>query len=68
MSEWQPIDTAPMDGTAILAYIPDADDPVDIVAYKSDGASGLAWCHARCVDGLEAGHPTHWMPLPVGPL
>ena len=70
--DWQPIDTAPKDGTSILVFIPDAvapfGDQIDIVRYGSDGASGLAWCHARCVDGLESGNPTHWMPLPDAPI
>lgn len=64
---WQPIETAPRDGTDVLAYIPDAYNKIDIVSWQSDGAGGKAWCRARCVDGLEAGQPTRWMPLPAPP-
>jgi hypothetical protein len=64
---WQPIETAPKDGTAIIAFIPGTYNKVDIVAFGSDGNSGEAWCHARCVDGLNAGNPSHWMPLPEPP-
>jgi hypothetical protein len=65
--KWQPIETAPISGESILAFIPDAWEKIDIVAFGSDGASGRAWCHARCVDGLSAGNPSHWMPLPEIP-
>lgn len=65
--EWQPIETAPKDGTEIIVFMPDAYNQIEIVAFSSDGASGEAWCSARCVDGLEAGIPTHWMPLPSPP-
>jgi len=64
---WRDISTAPKDGTAIIAYLPDEYYEVDIVHWDTDGKGGLAWCRARCVDGLSAGDPTHWMPLPPAP-
>jgi hypothetical protein len=51
---WQPIETAPKDGTLVLLYLPD----------------GLMACrrwqdnHWRGWDSEDA---THWMPLPAAP-
>lgn len=64
--EWQPIETAPKDGTAILAYAPDI----------GRGFYGVAqWAHSdpdfpQTVPGWFwpfAIRPTHWMPLPPPP-
>jgi hypothetical protein len=66
MSEWQPIDTAPKDGSRFFAYWPDAH---------------IDWCHwqkaeyEEMPEGWRDGFiyvykdddpkgPTHWMPLP----
>jgi|688.fasta_scaffold36485_15 hypothetical protein len=63
---WQPIETAPRDGTAVMIYAP-ASDPakwaVDLpavvctAAYHED--AGWCVCTVREV--------THWMPLPAAP-
>ena len=75
MNEWQPIETAPRDGTAVLLYgglwdgdasgiYDDGNDRVPLVC----GYRGDVW--AMCdtdfyqVRILE---PTHWMPLPEPP-
>lgn len=58
--QWQPIETAPTDGTRILAYAAAYDDlPAfqTIAAYHPDGG----WC----VDELR--EVTHWKPLGEGP-
>jgi len=56
MTEWQPIETAPRDGTEIIAFDPRADlDPVFLVHYEEYhwyDRGGRIWM------------PTHWMPLP----
>jgi hypothetical protein len=59
MYKWQPIETAPMDGTWFLAYCELSDIPrVVRWADKYDrlpiGESTVCW----------TSRPTHWMPLP----
>lgn len=62
---WQPIDTAPKDGTEIVVFAPGNRDgfpePLpDIVSLCAwHGDAGF------CVDELR--QPTHWMPLPAPP-
>lgn len=68
MSEWQPISTAPKDGTRVLVY------PTLTVAmwrsYRNDGddagwSDGLvkSWAYEEITE-LE---PTHWQSLPAPP-
>ena len=69
MSEWQPIETAPKDGTKVLlvsnrgqVYIGQYDD--DRWVRKPEPywcIAGMPKTHAR------AQRPTHWMPLPEPP-
>jgi hypothetical protein len=75
-NEWQPIETAPKDGTHIIGY-----DPSDSI-YA--GVKGIHWIpeEKRMFDGHEITRkgywaksvhdccvekPTHWMPLPKPP-
>ena len=70
MSEWQPIEAAPRDGTVILAwrFYP--------VAIRWIGGEGWQW-HAVHLGGempllsnaytVNDAHLTHWMPLPEPP-
>ena len=55
--EWQPIETAPKDGTHFLAYEPCGD--MYRAAYHQDGYI-MAFGGQPVVDTPE---PTHWMPL-----
>ena len=63
MSKWQPIETAPTDGTAVLLY-----------PYLDDWANAYVVYGYATLDGewfSEVGRltfePTHWMPLPEPP-
>ena len=60
MSEWQPIETAPKDGTPILT------------AYYDDGKNyrvAPSWWnkHLPCWYGYGRIQPSYWMPLPAPP-
>lgn len=59
---WQPIETAPKDGTEILIYSRYGDQYV--VSY--DDSFNAPW-RVRNEEGLNAHIPTHWMPLPEPP-
>jgi hypothetical protein len=56
---WQPIETAPKDGTSLLVY---SDERI-IAAFWSVPADD--W--AEVVHGYTFYPPTHWMPLPEPP-
>jgi hypothetical protein len=81
MAEWQPIESAPRDGTAILGFGPGRRPPVPaitVVAWDMDraietfGRPGFvalvgAWpAYADSQLDLQS-QPTHWMPLPAAP-
>jgi hypothetical protein len=70
VSEWQPIETAPKDGTVFLGYKMNRFGPQYGACYKLQRTDGEAWCF----NGESGGHkyfpnirPTHWMPLPAAP-
>lgn len=72
--EWQPIETAPRDGTNILIYVPRAAEAGDMatVHWHARGwhASDGAWVSTYGEVGHDewyASDPTHWMPLPPPP-
>ena len=56
--QWQPIETAPKDGTEVVVVDIDGDR---FIASSIDGQN---W-----YDGVfPIYHPTHWMPLPAPPM
>lgn len=64
---WQPIETAPKDGTKILGY-DDGDILVMVFETDQDGAGG--WyieLSERAYTDVPEWTPTHWMPLPEPP-
>ena len=64
MIDWQPIETAPRDGTEFLAT---NGEYRFITAWRpADCRSGFGSIHS-CCGYYEDQKPTHWMPLP-GPL
>lgn len=69
---WQPIETAPKDGTHIdlwaKCWIPDTD------TFIYSRIPNSYWRKADSQGGWKASwavgrdwHPTHWMPIPPGP-
>lgn len=81
--EWQPIATAPQDGTEILGWREDAGvlliwwaAPIDFCTEEElqdidiDSAESCDWFYVDSTSGgrLDGDEaPTHWMPLPKGP-
>lgn len=73
--EWQPIETAPRDGTPILIS-----NGVSVMEARwltecqmGQFVTAPGWQVVECEDGwysigLEADWPTHWMPLPAAPM
>jgi hypothetical protein len=60
MSEWQPIETAPRDGTIFLAF--GRLVGIRMVTWRNH------WNQWQVVPGYhQAKWPTHWMPLPEMP-
>ena len=64
-SEWQPIETAPKDGTRLLGFgnwsHPENEAPVSFAAV-------MAWSAGRWTVSAMAFRATHWMPLPAPPV
>jgi hypothetical protein len=62
--EWQPIETAPKDGTDVLLWVPDG-TYFSLMMTGSYEGEDMGWCdNARGSPGFD---PTHWMPLPPPP-
>ncbi len=67
MSEWQPIETAPKDGTDVLIgwFELPGQKSMTIVFWHS---FRKAWCNTWTLFSANAvSQPTHWMPLPEPP-
>jgi hypothetical protein len=66
VTKWQPIETAPKDGTWFLGYRPDLEvqETIDVwhwdASADTDGAPGF-WVNAA--DSNLDEYPTHWQPL-----
>ena len=62
--EWQPIETAPKDGTAILLSIPGNKNPCAHVGFFHHDTD--QW-RERILGANFVNYPSHWMPLPKPP-
>jgi hypothetical protein len=62
LREWQPIETAPKDGTPVLMFAPDWDRPC-VLAWRIRQGDGR-W-DDDSGDTFQDYQPTHWAPLPV---
>lgn len=60
-SEWQPIETAPRDGTRIRCLV--INDEFILHWEQEDDEYPAGWCD----DDKTDWNPTHWMPLPDAP-
>ena len=60
-ARWQPIETAPRDGTTIWCYWPGI--------YGRQGVGWFVWDEFEewTTTTVHYGYPTHWMPLPAAP-
>ena len=71
--EWQPIETAPKDGTQIDLWSSKGfrvcDVVWDTISYSVDGEDDVdGWTDAGGHGSVEKAGPfTHWMPLPPAP-
>lgn len=70
--QWQPIETAPKDGSSILLYLPAPWDRVELAYWfahwenwQSQGDKPDTVRDEYCGIGSEL--PTHWMPIPSAP-
>ncbi len=63
--QWQPIETAPKDGTEILVYV----EGDMTVAHWCAYISTPQWRDAgdMGLSGMTDVEPSHWMPLPEAP-
>jgi hypothetical protein len=67
MSNWQPIETAPKDGTDILIWNGSWMVTVRWAPPYQYGYWDLVECGTHASDGFLTYDPTHWMPLPSKP-
>lgn len=67
--QWQPIDTAPRDGTAILVYVACVITTAEWKKWEENGRDNGYWDLCESGTFAEDGicYPTHWMPLPERP-
>lgn len=69
-NEWQPIETAPKDGTWILLYKEQELSGIVQVDEWCPSIQTVKWAYDRwceCSGYSAFATPTHWMPLPKPP-
>jgi hypothetical protein len=71
---WQPIETAPRDGTRMLLWVAVNEEPViaawcvSRAPYRFEGwSTGWETASGYDVGYASIGDPTHWRPLPAPP-
>jgi hypothetical protein len=58
---WQPIETAPIDGSHVWCYAPE-------LQFSAFYAGSSGWCYVAPGVPVAPTQPTHWMPLPAAPV
>jgi hypothetical protein len=71
-TNWQPIETAPKDGTFILIYLGDPWNKVEMARWYDTWNNWQTdilpdYPEREEVYGIGSCVPTHWMPLPEAP-
>lgn len=66
--QWQPIETAPKDGTWVLGFRPTSfrEDQIDTWQFVHRSCDPPIWINSADSND-EDEQPTHWMPLPLPP-
>lgn len=65
---WQPIATAPKDGTRVMAYFPNS-KKIRVAWHKKFLLDGCLWaCDLDVNPDRWSDQPTAWMPLPAAPV
>ena len=66
---WQPIETAPKDGSWFLGYWPvhSREDQICTTSWSDDAIDGFMGRFVDNADHLDWLQPSHWMPLPAAP-
>ena len=73
-ARWQPIETAPRDGTRILVLVRAQTYLVSWKEYGTRDGVTTGWCGYDCDEdtwyswGFDDGEPTHWQPVPSPPI
>lgn len=64
--QWQSIESAPKDGTHIMLYYGGYQCPMRVGHWA--GWGGGIWRCSSTGYNILSSDPTHWMPLPPGPV
>lgn len=76
LSQWQPIETAPKDGSPVLLFFPEFKRKIHVGYYlmreiyeygKLTSKEEMWRCDLIIENFLTPGTPTHWMPMPEAP-
>ncbi|WP_244254428.1 DUF551 domain-containing protein [Burkholderia vietnamiensis] len=65
VTEWQPIETVPKDGTEVVLLFA---DEVTLLGKTRPRVRAAAWLVDWTIPYLRDNPPTHWMPLPAAPF
>jgi hypothetical protein len=71
--KWQPIETAPKDGTVVLVWPPTWAEGVSCAKWEDEHYNTKPRPFWYRIDALSTADcrrkpPTHWAPLPAGPV